>query len=91
MQVSIFQPIYNLTFSNGLIACLVFMGIGARMRSAFAGKALESMIIAIFAEMGTLPRWRRARMAAFGLTPDDSLPLWLRSAVRMAPWYSFPL
>ena len=30
MQVNFLQPIYNLTFSNGLIACLVFMGIGAR-------------------------------------------------------------
>ena len=27
MQVNFLQPIYNLTFSNGLIACLVFMGI----------------------------------------------------------------
>ena len=30
MQINFLQPIYNLTFSNGLIACLVFMGIGAR-------------------------------------------------------------
>ena len=28
MQINFLQPIYNLTFSNGLIACLVFMGIG---------------------------------------------------------------
>jgi len=27
--VDFLQPIYNFTFSNGLIACLVFMGIGA--------------------------------------------------------------
>ena len=41
MQVNFLQPIYNLTFSNGLIACLVFMGIGARSDQLFAGKALE--------------------------------------------------
>ena len=29
MQVNFLQPIYNLTFSNGLIAGLVFFGIGA--------------------------------------------------------------
>ncbi|MCL2509442.1 MAG: sodium ion-translocating decarboxylase subunit beta, partial [Oscillospiraceae bacterium] len=28
MQVDFLQPIYTLMFSNGLIACLVFMGIG---------------------------------------------------------------
>lgn len=28
MQIDFLQPLYTLTFSNGLIACLVFMGIG---------------------------------------------------------------
>jgi Na+-transporting methylmalonyl-CoA/oxaloacetate decarboxylase beta subunit len=28
LQINFLQPIYTLTFSNGLIACLVFMGIG---------------------------------------------------------------
>ena len=28
MQIDFLQPIYTFTFSNGLIACLVFMGIG---------------------------------------------------------------
>ena len=32
MQINFLQPIYNLTFSNGLIACLVFMGIGILCR-----------------------------------------------------------
>ena len=54
MQVNFLQPIYNLTFSNGLIACLVFMGIGARSEISFLlAKPWSSMIIAIFAEMGT--------------------------------------
>ena len=28
LQIDWLQPIYTFTFSNGLIACLVFMGIG---------------------------------------------------------------
>lgn len=54
MQVNFLQPIYNLTFSNGLIACLVFMGIGARSEISFLlAKPWSSMIIALFAELGT--------------------------------------
>ena len=54
MQINFLQPIYNLTFSNGLIACLVFMGIGARSEISYLlAKPWSSMIIAIFAELGT--------------------------------------
>ena len=35
MQINWLQPIYNLTFGNGLIACLVFMGIGALSEIGF--------------------------------------------------------
>ena len=67
MQVNFLQPIYNLTFSNGLIACLVFMGIGARSEISFLlAKPWSSMIIAIFAEMGTF-----AALAAGVLADDD--------------------
>lgn len=53
MQVNFLQPIYNLTFSNGLIACLVFMGIGARSEISFLlAKPWTSIIIALFAELG---------------------------------------
>lgn len=54
MQVNFLQPIYNLTFSNGLIACLVFMGIGARSEISFLlAKPWSSIIVAILAELGT--------------------------------------
>lgn len=54
MQINFLQPIYNLTFSNGLIACLVFMGIGARSEISYLlAKPWSSIIIAIFAELGT--------------------------------------
>ena len=35
IQVNFLQPIYNFMFSNNLIACLVFMGIGARSEISF--------------------------------------------------------
>ena len=35
LQIDWLQPIYTFTFSNGLIACLVFMGIGARAEISF--------------------------------------------------------
>lgn len=68
MQINFLQPIYNLTFSNGLIACLVFMGIGILCD---IGYVLEhpfiSMTIALFAELGTVATYPIAR--AWGLTP----------------------
>ena len=54
MQVNFLQPIYNLTFSNGLIACLVFMGIGARSEISFLlARPWACILIAILAELGT--------------------------------------
>lgn len=54
LQVDFLQPIYTFTFSNGLIACLVFMGIGARSEISFMlARPWQSIIIAIFAELGT--------------------------------------
>ena len=54
MQIDFLQPIYSLTFSNGLIACLVFMGIGARSEISYMlAKPWSSIFIAILAEMGT--------------------------------------
>ena len=54
MQVNFLQPIYSLMFSNGLIACLVFMGIGAMSEIGFIlMRPWASIVIAIFAELGT--------------------------------------
>lgn len=54
LQVNCFQPIYNFMFSNGLIACLVFMGIGARSEISFLlARPWTSITIALFAEAGT--------------------------------------
>jgi len=55
MQVDFLQPVYTLTFSNGLIACLVFMGIGALLDISYVmARPIQSMVIALFAELGTI-------------------------------------
>lgn len=55
MQIDFLQPIYNFTFSNGLIACFVFMGIGAMTEIGYVlASPFSSMVIAIFAELGTI-------------------------------------
>ncbi|SHJ97732.1 oxaloacetate decarboxylase, beta subunit [Malonomonas rubra DSM 5091] len=54
MQVNWLQPVYNFTFSNGLIACIVFFGIGAMSDISFILiRPWASIIVALFAEMGT--------------------------------------
>jgi len=55
LQINFLQPIYTFTFSNGLIACLVFMGIGVITDIGYMLIApFRSMCIALFAELGTL-------------------------------------
>jgi sodium ion-translocating decarboxylase beta subunit len=55
LQIDFLQPIYTFTFSNGLIACLVFMGIGVMTDIGYILMApFSSMVIAIFAELGTI-------------------------------------
>ncbi|MFH1651332.1 MAG: sodium ion-translocating decarboxylase subunit beta [Chloroflexota bacterium] len=71
LQINFLQPIYNFTFSNGLIACLVFMGIGAITDiDFFMAKPFMSIIIAIFAELGTIATFPIAQ--AFGLAPNEA-------------------
>jgi oxaloacetate decarboxylase beta subunit len=55
LQINWLQPIYTFMFSNGLIACLVFMGIGVLLDVGFVmARPFQSMIIALFAELGTV-------------------------------------
>lgn len=101
LQVNCFQPIYNFMFSNGLIACLVFMGIGAQSEISFLlAKPWSSMIIAIFAEMGTFVALV-AGVLAFGLTPEQAAamasiggadgPMVLFASLMMAPELFVPI
>ena len=55
LQIDFLQPIYTFTFSNGLIACLIFMGIGVISDIGYMLIApFRCMTIAIMAELGTL-------------------------------------
>jgi oxaloacetate decarboxylase beta subunit len=55
LQINWLQPVYNFTFSNGLIAVLVFMGIGVLLDVGFVmARPFASMTIALFAELGTV-------------------------------------
>ncbi len=55
LQINFLQPIYTFTFSNGLIAVLIFMGIGVISDIGYMLIApFRCMAIAIMAELGTL-------------------------------------
>ena len=71
LQIDWLQPIYTFTFSNGLIACLVFMGIGALLDVGYVmARPFQSMFIALCAELGTVVAFPLAQ--AFGLSLNDS-------------------
>ncbi len=68
LQLQWLQPVYTFTFSNGLIACLVFLGIGSLLDVGFVmARPFKSMFIALWAELGTL--------VAFPLAVYMGLPL----------------
>ncbi|MDR0876360.1 MAG: sodium ion-translocating decarboxylase subunit beta [Clostridiales Family XIII bacterium] len=71
MQIDFLQPIYTLTFSNGLIACIVFMGIGVICDiSPVLKYPFTSMLIAMFAELGTILTFPIA--TAMGFSPGEA-------------------
>lgn len=100
MQIDFLQPLYNLTFSNGLIACLVFMGIGILCD---IGYVLEhpfiSMTIALFAEAGTILTYPIAIL--MGLDPGAAAsvsiiggadgPMVLFASLKLAPELFVPI
>jgi sodium ion-translocating decarboxylase beta subunit len=55
LQINWLQPIYTFAFSNGLIACLVFLGIGTLLDVGYVmQRPFRSMFLAICGELGTL-------------------------------------
>lgn len=71
LQIAWLQPVYSLMFSNGLIACLVFLGIGVLLDVGYVmARPFQSMIIALFAEAGTFVVYPLAR--ALDLTPQQA-------------------
>lgn len=71
LQVDWLQPVYSFAFSNGLIACLVFMGIGVLLDVGFVmARPFTSMFIALCAELGTFIVFPLA--IAMGLPLNDA-------------------
>ncbi len=71
LQIDFLQPIYTFTFSNGLIACLVFMGIGAITEiDYFIARPFMSMFLAVCAEFGTV--FTLPIAMAWGLMPKEA-------------------
>ncbi len=71
LQIDFLQPIYTFTFSNGLIACLIFMGIGAMTEIDYLlAKPFMSFFIAACAELGTILTLPIG--IALGLVPNEA-------------------
>lgn len=71
LQIDFLQPIYTFMFSNGLIACLVFMGIGVITDVGFLlANPFTSMFIAMCAELGTIATYPIAKW--FGLSNGEA-------------------
>ncbi len=101
MQINFLQPIYNLLFSNGLIACLVFLGIGVRSDLDFLlSRPWTSVVIALFAEMGSFVALA-VGVIAFGMTPETAAsvatiggadgPMVLFTSLQLAPELFVPI
>ncbi len=71
MQIDFLQPLYTLMFSNGLIACFIFMGIGVLLDVGYLlQRPVMCMFIALCAELGTFLTVPIAH--AMGLSLRDS-------------------
>jgi oxaloacetate decarboxylase beta subunit len=100
LQINWLQPVYTFTFSNGLIACLVFFGIGTLLDVGFVmARPFRSMFLAICAELGTLvtfplgvwlglPLGQAAATATIGGADG---PMVLFSALILAPEIFVPI
>ena len=94
MQINFLQPVYTLTFSNGLIACLVFMGIGILCDLGYVlDHPFISMTIALFAELGTVATYPIAKLmglsdgaaAAVSIIGGADGPMVLFASLKLAP------
>ncbi|MBF0323022.1 MAG: sodium ion-translocating decarboxylase subunit beta, partial [Magnetococcales bacterium] len=100
VQIDWLQPIYTFTFSNGLIACLVFMGIGSLLDVGFVmARPYQSMFLAICGEIGTIIAIPIGVM--MGLDPNASVataviggadgPMVLFASLLLAKQYFVPI
>lgn len=101
MGVDFLQPIYTFTFSNGLIACLVFMGIGVLLDVGYVlARPLESMFLALCAELGTIGTFSIA-VGGFGMSYGEAAsvsmiggadgPMVMFTTLKLAPHLFVPI
>lgn len=100
MGIDWLQPIYTFTFSNGLIACFVFMGIGALLDVGFVmARPFLSIVLALFAELGTiftLPiaqffGYTAKQAAAISVVGGADGPMVLFTSLKLAPELFVPI
>lgn len=100
LQINWLQPIYNFMFSNGLIACLVLMGVGTLLDVGFVmQRPFQSMFIALCAELGTVVIFPLAIL--FDLAPGEGAalatiggadgPMVLFASLQLAPHLFVPI
>ena len=66
------QPVFTFAFSNNLIACLVFLGVGSLLDIGYVlARPFVCMTIAMFAELGTLVVFPLA-VHFFNFTPQEA-------------------
>ena len=76
MQIDFLQPLYTLTFSNGLIACFVFMGIGVLLDIGYVlQRPYLSIFLALFAELGTFATIPIAQAMGLNLRESASIAM----------------
>jgi sodium ion-translocating decarboxylase beta subunit len=76
LQVYYLQPLYNFTFANGLIACLVFLGIGVITDlDFFIARPFLSLFLAVCAELGTILTFPLAVALGFNFKEAASIAI----------------
>lgn len=100
-QIDWLQPVYTFAFSNGLIACLMYVGIGSLLDVGFVmARPFQSMFIAICAELGTLLTLPITMLfkdmsvgdaASLALVGGADGPMVLFGALQMAPDLFVPI
>jgi oxaloacetate decarboxylase beta subunit len=100
LQIDFLQPIYTFMFSNGLIACFVFMGIGSLLDVSFVMlHPFISMFLALCAELGTILVLPIAQLfgfsakeaAAIAMVGGADGPMVLFTSLKLAPELFVPI
>lgn len=100
LQIDWLQPVYTFTFSNGLIACLVFLGIGSLLDIRFIlARPFASIVIALFAELGTVATIPIATFFGFNLKQAAAIasvggadgPMVMFASLQLAPELFVPI